>query len=201
MRTANKRCNGFTLVELLVVVAIIGILIGMLLPAVQAVRIAARRTACVNQVRQIALALHNYESAYARFPAGVVDDDNNHRECQHSALVFILPFLEQQNISDQYDLDLDWKSGPNLAVAQIPVPVFLCPENNANIEQDGGISGAPLDYALNKGTTAYLSLDGKTTGIFDINSRTRFGDIQDGTSMTLLLGEAASNPGIPAAST
>ena len=201
MRIRNSADHGVTLVELLVVVAIIGILVGMLLPAVQAVRIAARRTACSNQVRQLALALHNYESAYNRFPAGVVDDDNNHRDCQHSGLVFILPFLEQQNIFDRYDLTVDWKTGSNLALAETPIPAFLCPENNANIEQNGGIIGAPRDYALYKGSNALLASNGKTTGILDINSRVRIADIQDGTSTTLLVGEAASNSGIPAAST
>ena len=201
MAINRDRYRGFTLVELLVVIAIIGILIGMLLPAVHAVRIAARRTACINNVRQMAIALHNFQSTHQRFPPGVVDDDNNHRDGLHSGFVFMLPYIEQGNVYDLYDQNVDWKSGPNQALAEQSFPTLLCPENSSNVQQDGGIKGAPCDYAFNKGPFAFLSSTGITAGIFDINSKTSVSDIRDGTSTTFLLGEAASNTRIPAAST
>ena len=94
MRTRRR---GFTLVELLVVIAIIGILIGMLLPAVQQVREAARRISCANTLRQIALALHNYESAHMRFPNGWTGKYGSTTP-GYGWMAYTLPFVEQANI-------------------------------------------------------------------------------------------------------
>ena len=103
-----KTKNGFTLVELLVVIAIIGILIGMLLPAVQMVREAARRTSCSNNMRQIGLALMNYEGAHKRFPSGWEAQDITYSlsDPGWGWSATILPFLEGQNVHDQIDFDL-----------------------------------------------------------------------------------------------
>ena len=122
----NRRKSGFTLVELLVVIAIIGILIGMLLPAVQQVREAARRTTCMNNLRQIALATLNYESAYQKFPkawnggddydaqvAGLRASTTGHQ--WGGMLVAVLPFMEQNNVSryfEEYRLSLIHISEP-----------------------------------------------------------------------------------------
>ncbi len=98
-----KKKRGFTLVELLVVIAIIGILIGMLLPAVQQVREAARRTQCMNRVRQTVLALHNFSSAHMHFPAGAltdVDDDAGNDDDGWGWAAQILPFIEQDNLAE-----------------------------------------------------------------------------------------------------
>ena len=113
--TQRKR-HAFTLVELLVVIAIIGILIGMLLPAVQAVREAARRTACSNNMRQLGLAALNYESSYQEFPFGIrLDGDNANgdpydppgntgtsRQAQWAWSAFLLPYMEQENIANRF---------------------------------------------------------------------------------------------------
>ena len=108
----SKPRNGFTLVELLVVIAIIGILIGMLLPAVQQVREAARRTSCANNIRQLGLATHNYESAFGEFPDGLWlanadfnDSGNPYRLTWYGHTVFakLLPYMEQNNLYDRWN--------------------------------------------------------------------------------------------------
>ena len=108
----SRRMQGFTLVELLVVIAIIGILIGMLLPAVQQVREAARRTQCANNMKNIALAMHNYESAFSAFPSGCIDPGNMKTEKHGGAhdgmfswAAVILPYIEQTALHDQIDFD------------------------------------------------------------------------------------------------
>lgn len=109
MHLTRSRRHGFTLVELLVVIAIIGILVGLLLPAVQAAREAARRMSCSNNLKQIGLAMHNYESAYKRLPPGGlgwVDDDGfggTKDDDGYGFLCFLLPFIEQQNLYNQID--------------------------------------------------------------------------------------------------
>jgi prepilin-type N-terminal cleavage/methylation domain-containing protein len=105
MMTPRERNRGFTLVELLVVIAIIGILVALLLPAVQAAREAARRTQCGNNLKQMGLALHNYESAFRVFPSGSRSHaDNNLWIWGHSWAVAILPFAEQNSLYDKMDM-------------------------------------------------------------------------------------------------
>ena len=190
----SKRARGFTLVELLVVIAIIGILIGILLPAVQQVREAARRIACANQLKQLGLAAQNYEAGFGRFPSGVVDDDGNLQDAFHSGFVYLLPYIEQKNLYDQYDLGTNWKSTQNAPLAQISIPAFHCPSNNSRVDQDGGVPGSAIDYAFSKGSLAYLHNRKLDNGMFDVNSEIDFSSILDGASNTLMMGEAASNP-------
>jgi prepilin-type N-terminal cleavage/methylation domain-containing protein len=158
-RTHRNRSRGFTLVELLVVIAIIGVLVGLLLPAVQAAREAARRMSCSNNLKQLGLALHNYESTYKRFPAGRLSlgtllnwtpatyvQDPQVRNMH--GLVSILPFIEQQNMYDQFNLNgafgnyvqvsnspiaqPDAIASGNGALSSIVMESFRCPS-------DGGI--------------------------------------------------------------
>lgn len=147
VRYLNGR-RAFTLVELLVVIAIIGILIGMLLPAVQQVREAARRTECSNKIRQLALACHNYHSAHGNFPPGVATDRvvdfstpnsleqslDGHRGAPWS--VTILPFIEQNNAFDNLDLSEEFSrhlraglatDAVNYLPGRIPMESFMCP--------------------------------------------------------------------------
>lgn len=196
----SKHRQAFTLVELLVVIAIIGILIGMLLPAVQSVRAAARKTACMNQLRQFGLASLNYESANEHFPPGITDDDLDHRNAFHSGFVFLLPFIEQNNLFSQIDLTQDWTAPNNQFLSTVDVPMFRCPENESFVDQDGGFPGQANDYAFNKGNDAFITTQAPS-GIFGVNSEITIAQIADGSSNTFLIGEAASNPTLPAEST
>ena len=145
----KRRGNGFTLVELLVVIAIIGILIGMLLPAVQAVREAARRISCANNMRQMSLAMLNFESANQRFPPGMSSDqshltDNDPNTTFETFLVaednevpgvgwgcIILPFVEQQNqfdaVSTLSNRLRDTAAAFNSGEGSVVIPTFICP--------------------------------------------------------------------------
>jgi prepilin-type N-terminal cleavage/methylation domain-containing protein len=144
MPNLKLRRAGFTLVELLVVIAIIGILIGMLLPAVQSVREAARRTQCMNNIRQIALASMNYESAHMEFPPGAVfDSPAVVGQSRMGPLPFLLPFMEQTNISNSIDRVMSARAGgsswywpiaatnPTFVAGSFSVPAFECPSDKA----------------------------------------------------------------------
>lgn len=192
--------DGFTLVELLVVIAIIAVLLGILLPAVQQVREAARRTECLNKLRQLGLANLNYESARRHFPAGVYDDDTNHRACLRNGLVELLPFLEQNKTRPFFDQTVPWSDPANLTVSASTVLHYKCPSAAGAVEDDGGFVGARGDYAFCMGENARLNMD-EPSGIFGINSSTTFADISDGSSNTILMGEVASRTGLPATST
>jgi len=126
--------SGFTLVELLVVIAIIGILVGMLLPAVQSVRAAARRSACQNNLRQIGIALLNYESAHQKFPPGRTwtvteegDSDSDPDRIGYSWFAQILPQLEANNLFDQIDFTQPPNAPDNHAAIGNTIPIAFCP--------------------------------------------------------------------------
>ena len=122
----SQRPRGFTLVELLVVIAIIGILIALLLPAVQAAREAARRLQCTNSLKQIGLAIHNYESTHRKYPpsgAGPPGPSPLH----HGFFTFLLPYLEQGAIHDQYHWDQDWYTALNQTATETDIGLLFCP--------------------------------------------------------------------------
>jgi prepilin-type N-terminal cleavage/methylation domain-containing protein len=118
-----KQSRGFTLVELLVVIAIIGILVGLLLPAVQAAREAARRMQCSNNLKQLGLALHNYESSFKTFPPSGIDSNSM------SWAVMVLPFVEQGNLYNQFNFTAGaWNSHNRIAVVKgALIPSLQCP--------------------------------------------------------------------------
>jgi len=219
--STNRFRSGFTLVELLVVIAIIGILIGMLLPAVQAVRSTARRTTCANKMRQLGLAIHNYESANMLFPVnqvgpGMSDGSGGFQAGYYSWLVPLLPFVEQDNVHNQFDLSINNGDGddftisdthPNAIAAATSLDVLLCPSDEASDDNTymGTCNPGSSNYAGNIGwpsTTSGFSGErsvGTYSGVIPLEHPSRtiawhqskigFGDISDGTSNTSMISE------------
>lgn len=191
------RRSAFTLVELLVVIAIIGILIGMLLPAVQQVREAARRTNCLNNAVQLGLATHNYEFAHEHLPPGTINDTGpivNQAKGQHiSFLVQLLGYLEQQGIAENFDQSLGTYAPENLAAREMSIPTFLCPSYAWNA------SLGDLDVGLNNYAGCHhgseVPIDKDNNGVLFLNSKVTFGEIKDGASNTVLIGEMLPKTG------
>lgn len=124
------RRDAFTLVELLVVIAIIGVLVALLLPAVQAAREAARRSQCLNNLRQIGLAMHNYEGAKGSLPWGsawAADEPDQFRGAWSTE---IMPFMEATNVVEALDFDIDFNQSPNTDVIEtLVIPTLICPSD------------------------------------------------------------------------
>ena len=191
--------GAFTLVELLVVIAIIGVLVALLLPAIQASREAARRGDCLNRLRQIAIALHNHESARGHFPSGSIAqaDPTNpgtpHSFYRWSALAQSLPYMEGAATFDLLDLSAplyqaDFQISPaNREAVRTIVPNFLCPsDRQVRVSPSFG----PTNYAVCAGTGAGGGTPFDADGAFYINSALRVADFTDGTSQTVMASEA-----------
>src|SRR5882724_8799119 len=204
--------SGFTLIELLVAVAIIALLIALILPAVQQAREAARRAQCSNNLRQIGLALHNYESQWGMFPTSTRPIPAQPVSKQAATLVRILPFLEQGGLFQGYDFSVPWFDGPNPALIRTQLAVFQCPSTPDSSRLDtklitaGGVSfsgpRACADYAPLEGVGSLLTGTGLvdpqsqgSPGALQVNfTQSGIADIIDGTSSTLLMAEDAGRP-------
>jgi prepilin-type processing-associated H-X9-DG protein len=174
--------SGFTLFQLLVVIAIIAILIGLLLPAVQKVREAAARMQSQNNLKQIALGAHAYHDANNHFPPGC--DAQN-----FSAAVYLLPYVEQDAVYKSIDLKKSVDDPANAEARKIVIKTFLNPSDPVmTVKNDYG----PTNYLFNAGAKPDLE---DNDGIFYRDSKIRFADITDGTSNTLLTGETLKGDG------
>ena len=190
---------AFTLIELLVVIAIIGSLVGLLLPAVQAAREAARRLSCQNNLRQLGLALQNFEVTKRVYPPSREwDGDPNSDARVWSAQTRLLPFVEDlalgaevaRNLDNSYDT-ATLADGSTL-ISSLRIPVLLCPtENNDRPLIDGSERHYPLNYGINMGTWLVFDPAKRTggDGAFQVNGKLKSAHFIDGLSKTLAFSE------------
>lgn len=207
----SQRRTAFTLIELLVVIAIIGILVGLLLPAVQSAREASRRMQCQNNLKQLGLALHNHESAYKRFPAGAIhqkwDQQPTWTDGHWGWGVFanLLPFIEQTSLHGDLKLDMPLLGAPpafpvnpeHVDLVDKTIPMYLCPSDLGTVLDE---RYRPVNYSacLGSGLAGVDSVAGSdrdADGVFYVNSPSRPADILDGLSNTLAMSETILGPG------
>ncbi|OHB75389.1 MAG: hypothetical protein A2W31_15920, partial [Planctomycetes bacterium RBG_16_64_10] len=195
----RSRRAAFTLVELLVVMAIIAILVSLLLPAVQAVREAARQTSCKNNLKQLGLAVHSFQVAHGIFPPSFVIEPGRSLSTNNGSWSIhgrILPYVEQGSAYVQVRLDLAWDAPENdrTGVPTMRIPTFLCPSevnDTVRLDASGVPKVYPHTYGFNFGT--WLVHDPKTDhggdGAFFVNSRLVPASFRDGLSRTLCAAE------------
>jgi prepilin-type N-terminal cleavage/methylation domain-containing protein/prepilin-type processing-associated H-X9-DG protein len=201
--------NGFTLIELLVVIAIIAVLIALLLPAVQAAREAARRTQCINNLKQMGLALHNYHDALLVFPPGYIAaspfvDGETDTSPGWSWASMILPQLDQSPLYSSINFSLPVQAAANTTGVQTSLNAFLCPSDQIPGPTFAVTDGygntvatvAPSSYAASTGSDAAdvalgLNYNGLGNGLFYRDSSVQVAAVIDGTSQTVLLLERA----------
>lgn len=196
-----QRRTAFTLVELLVVIAIIGILVGLLLPAVQQAREAARRMQCSNNLKQIGLAMHNYHDTFQSLPPGWIDATTNQNRMGWGT--FLLPFIEQSAIYDQMKsvgaYDVPWYTIPEMTTGTAAVPnpyakevldAYICPS-----DPSGGTNANLGDYGKSNytgvGGAHYVKGSGANGTLYD-NSFIKFRDMTDGLSNAIVIGERST---------
>lgn len=208
------RFSAFTIIELLVVIAIIGVLIGLLLPAVQAARESARRAHCMNNLKQISLALYQHHDTYGKFPPGWVQapfvvPQGKVVEGGHGLFPFLLPYLEEESLAEIYHWEFRCQGPENQPVATTQLKVLQCPsakpdrwvtvaEDPSNYDYGG--RGACGDYAGIRDVDTRLVDIGLVDaaadyrGVLTRGYLTRLRDITDGTSQTIMVTECAGRP-------
>ncbi|HVJ83384.1 MAG TPA: DUF1559 domain-containing protein, partial [Planctomycetia bacterium] len=161
----RPRSGGFTLIELLVVIAIIGVLIALLLPAIQMAREAARRNQCVNNLKQIGLACHNYMSSYGMMPmaeAHPINLVNNHPQGAFSAQAYMLPFMDRSDVYDATNFQrrapdalsnagTAYTTQPNITAARVKIASYVCPSESLELNSSTTLAHGNCSYAMNYG--------------------------------------------------
>jgi prepilin-type N-terminal cleavage/methylation domain-containing protein/prepilin-type processing-associated H-X9-DG protein len=201
----KSQTNGFTLIELLVVIAIIGMLVALLLPAVQAAREAARRSQCSSNMRQLALAAHNFVDAKKYFPSSIRPAGLTSLP-RIAGITTLLPFFEEDNAYKAYDFKQNWSSTANRPVVSRAISILLCP-SSPNPERLDGLPeaspwvpdiAAPTDYSPTIGVDKRLKdaglVDQDGKGLLAKNEKPRIRDVTDGLSHTIMYAESAGRP-------
>jgi prepilin-type N-terminal cleavage/methylation domain-containing protein/prepilin-type processing-associated H-X9-DG protein len=202
--TTKRLARGFTLVELLVVIAIIGILVALLLPAIQAAREAARRSSCMNNLRQMGLAMLNYESTYKVFPPSDVVVPNSTTGLLTSSLELsvharLLPFVEEASLRSLVNFSANYKHASNDTARMTRVAMFVCPSDGGENALSTPTVGAPTSYHANQGSGVVWSIPSNPTdpnfalwppnGVLIRNGGVKAGDVIDGMSHTAAFAE------------
>lgn len=194
LNTHSAKRSGFTLVELLVVIAIIGILVGLLLPAVQAAREAARRSQCLNNLMQLGLAVHHYEFNYEHLPAGCINSEgpvrNEPMGQDVSWIAQILPQIEEGAAYEQFDIEAGAYAAKNQPVREHGIATLRCP-SEPRMNRDDKLA---MSSYVGCHHDREAPIDADNNGLLFLNSKIRFSDIRDGSTYTLLLGEAPITP-------
>jgi prepilin-type N-terminal cleavage/methylation domain-containing protein/prepilin-type processing-associated H-X9-DG protein len=203
--------RGFTLIELLVVIAIIAVLIGLLVPAVQKVREAASRLSCTNNLKQIGLGMHNYESNFQGLPPSRTTGTNAaapYFPYQHCWSAALLPYIEQTASFSLYNYKANWNSPANYPAVRTQMKLFICPSSPISSRVDGTIAAQPAagDYQAVNAIKDFVGIncfgltritdkdDPRLVGAMMRDQVTRFTSITDGLSNTVLVAEDAGRP-------